>query len=510
MKIYEKLNRLNKNIWFLLIFAVSVFLYLFNITFSDIWIDETFTKALVEHSFRDMMGLIKNDFHPPLYFYALKVFVTVFGGSTFTIRLFSVLGVLSSLVLGYVAGQRVFGKSGALYFCLLILSLPMLAAYSHDARMYTWGAFTVTGVFLYSVLFISTNRKSDLVFLMLFSLMAAYTHYYGLIAAFGANIFVGVLLFARKNRSWRIHLGFSFLAVLFYLPWLFVLLNHTKKAQEFFWVPAVTWQTILSCFIFPFAQKFRMSLYSWPMVFIVYSLTLWVIYRNYIARKDQQGVVLGLSLFIFGFTVITTAVISLFSQPVLYHRYIMNIVIMLLVPPALFFTAAKNNWVKGIFLTVILSCGIVISIRSSYFSYGPYKQSVEYIHKTYPEIKKIFHVIEISAGPFVEYSNPDIENYWFKPEKTIVFTNMDVFSNLHTTDSLGKVLKKDEPFCAVSFDKLTFNKNNLKQIISESRLLKVDTVMDNKAEPGSKIVLYILKYQGTKSGMDSDLLVNDK
>ena len=143
MNIFEKLGRVNKSIWFLLIFAAATLLYLCNITFSDMWVDESFTHALVKHSCGEITDLIKNDFHPPLYFYGLKIFVSLFGVSVFTIRLFSVLGVLSILVLGYVVGQKVFGKSGALYFCLLIISFPVLTAYSHEARMYTWGAFAV-------------------------------------------------------------------------------------------------------------------------------------------------------------------------------------------------------------------------------------------------------------------------------------------------------------------------------------------------------------------------------
>src|SRR4030042_6726268 len=125
MTISAKLILQKERIAFLLIFVVSTLFYLFNINYSDIWIDETFSKALVEHSFRDMIGLLKNDFHPPLYFFGLKVFVTIFGSSTFAMRAFSVLGILSIMILGYVVGQRVFGKSGALYFCLLIWFLPI-------------------------------------------------------------------------------------------------------------------------------------------------------------------------------------------------------------------------------------------------------------------------------------------------------------------------------------------------------------------------------------------------
>ena len=506
MKVPEYLTVQKERILFFTILVFATLFYLFNINFSDLWIDETFTKALINHSFIDMIGLLINDFHPPLYFFGLKVFAAIFGSSTFAIRSFSVLGILSIMVLGYIVGQRVFGKSGALYLCLLTLSLPMLASYSHDARMYTWAAFSVTGVFLYAALFISSNKRKDLIFLMIFSLAAAYIHYYGLIAGFWANVFVAVWLLVKKSNSWRIYFVHAFITALLYLPWLFVLFYHTKKAQEFFWVPAITWQTFFSCFILPFTQKFWISPYSLPMIFIICSLTIWVIYRNYIVKKDKQGIVLGLSLFIFGLTLLTTTVISLLFQPVLYHRYIMNIVTMLLVPPTLFFIAIKSKWLKGVLIAVLLICGIVVSLKASYFSYGPYKQSIDYFQNTYPGIKKIFHVFEASAGPFAEYSNPDIKNYWFKNEKTIVFTNMDVFPNLYTIDSIGKVLNNNELFCVASFENLPFNENNVKQILSESQVLRIDTVVDNKTKFDNimaayvhKMVLYILKYQNTRS-----------
>ena len=134
METFKKLNQVNKDVWFLLIFITAVFLYLFNINFSDLWIDEAFTKALMKLSLGDITRLIKNDYHPPLYFYGLKIFVSIFGINDFTLRLFSVLGALATLVLGYLTGQRIFEKSGALYFCLLLLSLPMMVSFSHEAQ----------------------------------------------------------------------------------------------------------------------------------------------------------------------------------------------------------------------------------------------------------------------------------------------------------------------------------------------------------------------------------------
>ena len=103
-----------------------------------------------------------------------------------------------------------------------------------------------------------------------------------------------------------------------------------------------------------------------------------------------------------------------------------------------------------------------------------------------------------SAGPFAECNNFDIRNYWYKPESTSVYTNMDVFDNLIQTDSLGKVLQKEEPFCLANFPIMPLNENNMKRILSESQLTRVDTVFDNKMTPGVYILLYLLKYQGVR------------
>ena len=196
-------NARKETLLFVLIICCAALLYLFNINFSEIWVDESFTKALVRHPFSEFFKLVADDFHPPLYFLGLKLFTGVVGLSDFTIRLFSVIGALGTLIIGYTVGQKVFGKGGALSYCLLLLALPMLAAFTHNARMYTWAAFATTGVFLYACLFLKTNKKGDLMLLGVFSLMAAYTHYYSLIAAFWADAIRACRIYcsARINRG---------------------------------------------------------------------------------------------------------------------------------------------------------------------------------------------------------------------------------------------------------------------------------------------------------------------
>ena len=496
MDAIKKIKRVDQNIWFILIFIFTSLFYLYNINFSDIWIDEAFTKALVRHSFGEIVALIRNDFHPPLYFFGLKIFAAVFGLTDFTIRLFSVLGILATILLVYITGQKVLGKSGAIYLCLLIVSLPMFAGFSHIARMYTWGAFAVTGTLLFASRFLSSDKRSDLIWFVLFSLVAAYTHYYAMLAAFWANVFVLVFLFIKRKEQLKIYLIFSLIALLLYLPWLASVIWQTKNVAHSFWVPALDWQIFLSCLLSPFAPQIYLPPFL-PLALIFYVLILVVIYKNYIAGKDKKDLVLGLSLCMFSCTILTAIIITLTIKPVLYMRYISVIITLLLIPVTLFFTTTRNNWIKGIVLTVIFVLGIKISIDGSYFSYGPYQDSINHIHEKYPEIKKVFHVVEGAVGPFIEYNNYDIQNYWYNPEPTTVFTNMDVFDNLIQTDSLENVLQKEESFCLVGFPVMPFNGSNTKRILSESQMTSVDTVFDKKMTPGISIILYLLKYQGT-------------
>lgn len=146
-------------------------------------------------------------------------------------------------------------------------------------------------------------------------------------------------------------------------------------------------------------------------------------------------------------------------------------------------------------LLVILFLGIRISISTYYFSFGPYKQSVEYIATTYPEIKKVLHITEITAGPMTAYNgNSGLGHYWLKAE----MSNVDAFKEIHQYKQPCEFLKPGEVFCAVRFNNLELNKENLDLVLSESELIKTDTVSDNKVEYGNIIQVYLLKYKGSQ------------
>jgi uncharacterized membrane protein len=322
------LKKLTKNnlLLFLLILAIATVFYLFKIGFSDLWSDEIYTKSMLGGSFSDFFAKFKNDLHPPLYYLGLRFFTGLFGLNTISLRVFSVIGVLATIILGYFAGQRVFGKLGALYFCLMLISIPMLAAYSHQARMYTWAAFSVTGVFLYSYLFMRTGKHRDLVFLFVFTVLAIYTHYYSMAAAFVANMFVFLYLVITKNNKWLTHLLSLLLTSILFLPWLLMFIIQVNKVQHAFWAPEVSFNAILACFKIPFTEQFWTTNYSIILTILIYSLIVFTILISVKKSFSEYRLLLWLSLSIFVGTLLVVTIISMFSQPILSTRYIMTIV----------------------------------------------------------------------------------------------------------------------------------------------------------------------------------------
>jgi uncharacterized membrane protein len=489
------LKKLTKNslLIFLLIFAIASVFYLYKLGFSDLWSDEIYTKSMLRGSLSDFYTKFKNDLHPPLYYLGLRLFTGLFGLNAVSLRLFSVLGVLSTILLGYFAGQRVFGKQGALYFCLMLISIPMLAAYSHQARMYTWAAFSVTGVFIYAYLFMRTGKTRDLVLLFVFTVLAMYTHYYSMVAALVANMFVFFHLLLTKNKKWLPHLISLLSATILFLPWLFMFIIQVKKVQHAFWASEVSLNAILSCFKIPFTEQFWTTNYSISLTILIYSLIVFTIFISFTKSFSEYRLVLWLSLFIFLGTLLVVTIISLFSQPILSTRYVTTIVTMLVIPPTILLIQMKIKWLKMILISVIVLLSVRISISNFYFSYGPYKQTIEYISTTYPEIKKIIHITEVTAGPLVEYSsNSGLSHYWLKAD----MSNVDAFPEVHQYNRPEEFLQPGENFCAVRFHNLELNIENLDLVLSESELIKTDTVSDNKVANGIMIQVYILKYKG--------------
>lgn len=313
----------------LLALAVGLFSYL---CFKDIAIpyDDAYSAFMIKSSYEDIVRITAIDVHPPLYYWGLKAFSSIFGDSVFILRLFSMLGVFATMLLGCFPIRKLFGDKVAISFIILLLIFPVTQYLATDIRMYSWTMFfvLVCAVCAYKVY----NESSILNWLLFFitSICAAYLHNYGLLSVLGIYLFLlFFLVYAKKKWYHLIICGLLFSAA--YTPWLLQLVWQLNDVANDYWIKPLTLNDLfLHIYYFyspkevwrPFIDFTKVQMMIWLIVIMAIQLilTLRVIYAG-VKEKDKVVSLMVISFLLFLFPVLAGAFISLTYVPILVTRY---------------------------------------------------------------------------------------------------------------------------------------------------------------------------------------------
>ena len=230
----------------------------------DFWYDESFTGIAVKESFHDMVVMIINDVHPPLYYIALKMFSMFFNYSVFGIRLFSaIFGVLCVWAV-YLVAKELFDRKAGLWSAFVVAVSPFAIQYSQEARMYSMLVFLILMSAYFFLLGLRSNKIKYFVLWGFFMGLSMMTHYMGIIFSctyFGAYLFwagfgqldcyVGKkikdrIIFFVKNilPAKNIFLGYG-VAFLVFLPWLENFKHHLTIKGNLTWVKPASFGDII-------------------------------------------------------------------------------------------------------------------------------------------------------------------------------------------------------------------------------------------------------------------------
>ncbi len=118
------------------VLVVAVGVVLRFATFSDLWLDEALTVNISRLPLRDIPDWLRHDGAPPLYYFMLHAWTTMFGTSDFAVR--SLSGVLSLATIPpmWFAGRRIAGRAGAWIAVLVLASSPYAITFATETRMY--------------------------------------------------------------------------------------------------------------------------------------------------------------------------------------------------------------------------------------------------------------------------------------------------------------------------------------------------------------------------------------
>lgn len=231
---------------------------------NNFWEDEVYTIESLEMNTLEMIQyLAQRDSHPPLYYLIFRFICNILGKNGTVFHLVSVIPYMVILILALTAVWKWFGKEAAIILITMVSFMPNAVIYHVEARMYAWAELFVFLSFLGLYGILVKARSKDYLCFTIFSLCAAYTHYYCLIAvAFFYVVLLCEAFVGRDRKKIRKALAVYVCTFLGYLPWAGFLLGVFQRHCGYFWATDIL--TVKDCMDYIFDIKYGgLLLFVW-------------------------------------------------------------------------------------------------------------------------------------------------------------------------------------------------------------------------------------------------------
>jgi len=286
----------------------------------NMWFDEAYTVAMIRHSFWRICEITARDVHPPLYYIILKLASLIGGQSIVVYRLASVIGMILFSLLGFTHIRKMFGNRIGFYYTFLAMFLPVMLEYSSEARMYSWALFFTTSAAIYAYLSYTQNKNKQWALFAAFSLLSAYTHYYALLGAFFINLTLLAAVVLHKKSLLKRCLLAIFAQVIFYLPWVFILINQIISVTQEYWI-VINYPHLFRDFsVFYFAENLPEPVAK-LLTFLLLTVCGLGLYQAAKFKNKHYEIPL-VSLLIYAAVIVLALVLSL-VKPIFITRYLM-------------------------------------------------------------------------------------------------------------------------------------------------------------------------------------------
>lgn len=281
MKKLKKYIEKNPKIdWILLAVGLGVFTFLtfLNISTASIWFDEAFSAYIVRFSFAEILEFTAADVHPPMYYWALKVWTELFGTTEAAFRSLSVLFGGLSVAGAFLLARRHLGRLVAATSLLFLVLSPTLIRYSDEARMYTMAAVIVLAATFLLIKATETKKKSWWVAYGVLVSIGMWTHYFTAVAWLAHWAWRAIVLPRKrtdtKKQRWVRFFSKEWIlahvvAVGLFIPWIPHLIAQTTHVQSGFWIGSVgayTPANFLSNFFYYQEQSLVTNWWALPLI----------------------------------------------------------------------------------------------------------------------------------------------------------------------------------------------------------------------------------------------------
>ncbi|SHG22156.1 glycosyltransferase family 39 protein [Dysgonomonas macrotermitis] len=376
-----------------LLILIGAFVSVYNASIThSFWYDEAYSIALIKYSFSDIWLITASDVHPPLYYYMLKIFSGIFGGSIFDLRIFSGLGIIATLLIGIFPLKRLFGERTALMFMILVLIMPVTQYLATEIRMYSWALFFVLGCSVFAYRVYLKKVFTNYIFMALFAIAAAYTHYYALVSV-GFIYILLVIALLRKGRNVVRLILFSLIVLLAYSPWIPAFISQIQSVQHHFWIKIPTAKEFLLFLYYFFSPKepsHPYTIFTLPVMSVALSIMFVLIFAGsiYVWRlpRDKRLSAGDGFVLVYVATLLITFLITYLVKPISTPRYTTCMLGPLLLGIAIYCGELWKS--KGKYLVIVSFCFLTLLSVTRLISETKYNEDQD---RELSEISRFFH-----------------------------------------------------------------------------------------------------------------------
>lgn len=330
---------------------------------TNIWFDESYSVAISNHGFSEIWNIGGNDVHPVFYYMMLKIVSLIFGNNILVFRLFSIVPIVILSILGITHIRKDYGERTGIIFSFLTLFLPIIAAYSSEIRMYTWVMLfvTITAIYANRIYKNELSIKNWVIF-ALFSLLSAYTHYYGLMFAGIINVILFIYLLKNrkgKNKDLKIFIIQAVVECLLYVPWLYYFIKQLTSVGGGYWIKLEFPDILYNVLGIQYMGSLS-NIFGFCFAICLYIYLGFVIYRckkERISVKNARN-----SLLLYVLIVFIAFLISL-KSPILYPRYLMTITGLLIFFIADIMAKEKSKYITIEICIIIFVTSLISNIN---------------------------------------------------------------------------------------------------------------------------------------------------
>jgi uncharacterized membrane protein len=213
------------------IVLAGAFFRVYHLGTQSLWLDEVISVRWSLLSVPQMVQVTAQDVHPPLYYFLLHYWMTIFGTSEFGVRLLSALFGILAIPMIYVVGRQLFNKQVGLVAALILALSSFNIMYSQEARMYTLMVLLALLSMYFFWRFLQQSNLVSSVGYVLSTTLLVWTHNYSWFVVIAENIYVVTLLVLSTDRTFRLRhwAVLQAIVVALFVPWMAVLIQQILR-----------------------------------------------------------------------------------------------------------------------------------------------------------------------------------------------------------------------------------------------------------------------------------------